>query len=140
MYACTLQTLTFVCWLRRFPRHLNACYQFGFQIMNGTTSDDECGCFTYVSPAGCSVIDYFIVSRSLLVSLSMSLVAQKIESKHMPVELGSLTEGVVFAGNHTKTLMSPWWRLCTLYSSHARWSYRWRLGSLLLWACVQCHV
>ena len=28
--------------------------------------------------------------------------------------------------------MSPWWSLCTLYSSHARWSYRRRLGSLLL--------
>ena len=28
----------------------------------------------------------------------------------------------------------------TLYSSHARWSYRRRLESLLLWACVQCHV
>ena len=34
--------------------------------------------------------------------------------------------------------MSPWWSLCTLYLLHARWSYRRRLGSLLLWACVQC--
>ena len=36
--------------------------------------------------------------------------------------------------------MSPWWSLCrpTLYSSHARWSYRRRLGSLLLWACSMC--
>ena len=33
-----------------------------------------------------------------------------------------------------------WWSLCTLYSSHAMWSYRRWLGSLLLWACVQCHV
>ena len=33
--------------------------------------------------------------------------------------------------------MSPWWSLCTLYLSHARWSYRRRLGSLLR-ACVQC--
>ena len=31
--------------------------------------------------------------------------------------------------------MSPWWSLCTLYLSHARWSHRKRLGSLLLWAC-----
>ena len=36
--------------------------------------------------------------------------------------------------------MSPWWSLCTLYLSHARWSYRRRLGSLLLWACIQCVV
>ena len=30
--------------------------------------------------------------------------------------------------------MSPWWSLCTLYLSHARWSYRRRLRSLLLCA------
>ena len=36
--------------------------------------------------------------------------------------------------------MSPWWSLCTLYSSHPGWSYRRQLESLLLWACVQCHV
>ena len=34
--------------------------------------------------------------------------------------------------------MSPWWSVCTLYLSHASWSYRRRLGSLLLWAFVQC--
>ena len=34
-------------------------------------------------------------------------------------------------------LTSPWWSVCTLYLSHARWSHRRRLGSLLLWACVQ---
>ena len=28
--------------------------------------------------------------------------------------------------------------ISTLYLSHVRWSYRRRLGSLLLWACVQC--
>ena len=28
----------------------------------------------------------------------------------------------------------------TLCSSHARWSYRRRLGSLSLWTCVQCHL
>ena len=38
------------------------------------------------------------------------------------------------------TQMSPWWSLCTLYSLHARWSYRRWPRSLLLWACVQCHV
>ena len=30
--------------------------------------------------------------------------------------------------------MSPWWSLCTLYLSHARWSYRRRFRSLLLHA------
>ena len=38
-------------------------------------------------------------------------------------------------------MSAPWWSLsCTLYSSHARWSYRRRLGSLLLWACSMCDV
>ena len=34
---------------------------------------------------------------------------------------------------HPFMRMSPWWSLCTLYSSHAMWSYRRWLGSLLLW-------
>ena len=51
-------------------------------------SEDECENFTYTSSAGCSVIVYFIVSRCLLLSLSMSLkVAQRTESKTTPVEL-----------------------------------------------------
>ena len=67
---------------------LNICEQFGFQIINGTTCGDECGYFTYVSSVGCGVMNYFIVSRCLLLSLTMPLkVAQKIESKHTPVEL-----------------------------------------------------
>ena len=49
---------------------LNICKQFGFQIINGTTCGDECGNFTHVSSVGCSVVDCFIVSRCLLLSLS----------------------------------------------------------------------
>ena len=36
--------------------------------------------------------------------------------------------------------MSPCWSLCTLYLSKARWSYRRRLGSLLLCACSMSDV
>ena len=65
---------------------LNMCAQFNLTIMNGTLGD-ECGKFTYISTSGCSVIDYFIASRQLL-HMPISLhVAEKIESKHMPVEL-----------------------------------------------------
>ena len=89
-----------------FGRYLlNICEQFGFQIINGTTCL-ECGNFTYVSSVGCSVIDYFIVSRCLLLSLTMSLkVAQKIESKHMPVELTveSQSDRDVLERKRTKT-------------------------------------
>ncbi len=90
-----------------FGRYLlNVCEQFGFQIINGTTCGDECGNFTYVSSVGCSVIDYFIVSRCLLPFLTMSLkVAQKIESKHMPVELTVETQSdrAVYERKRTKT-------------------------------------
>ena len=65
---------------------LNMCAQFNLTIMNGTLGD-ECGKFTYISTSGCSIIDYFIVSRQIL-HMPISLhVAEKIESKHMPVEL-----------------------------------------------------
>ena len=36
--------------------------------------------------------------------------------------------------------MSPWWCVCTLYLSYARWSYRRWLGSLLFCACSMCNV
>ena len=50
-------------------------------------------------------------------------------------------EGIIYAiREHRFLRVSPWWSLCTLYSSHARWSYRRRLGFLLLLACVQCHM
>ena len=66
---------------------LNVCEEFDFQILNGSKYDCDCGNFTYVSSSGCSVIDYYIISRNLL-PLSLSLkVAQRVESKHMPVEL-----------------------------------------------------
>ena len=61
-----------------------------------------------------------------------------LKVKHDILVLGVLSRAGVFCCNFC--LMSPWRSLCTLYSSHARWSYRRRLGSLLLWACVQCHV
>ena len=53
--------------LNDFGRYsLNICKQFRFQIINGTTCEDECGSFTHVSSVGCSVVDYFIVSRPCL--------------------------------------------------------------------------
>ena len=65
---------------------LNICAQFNLTTLNGTLGD-KCGKFTYISASGCSVIDYFIVSRQLL-HMQISLhVAEKIESKHMLVEL-----------------------------------------------------
>ena len=65
---------------------LSMCAQFNLTILNGTLGD-ECGKSTYISTSGCSVTYYVIVSRQLL-HMPISLhVAEKIESKHMPVEL-----------------------------------------------------
>ena len=55
--------------------------------MNGSVDGSNIGNYTYISPTGCSVVDYFVASKTLL-SLSLRLtVGQRIESKHMPVEL-----------------------------------------------------
>ena len=65
-------------------------------------------------------------------------------SKTRPAKRGCsrcLCSRVMHRGLHPSPVsdrMSPRWSLCSLYSSHARWSYRRRLGSLLVWACVQC--
>ena len=86
---------------------LKICEQFGFQIIKGTTCGDECGYFTYVSSVGCGVMNYFIVSRCLLLSLTMPLkVSQKIEYKHMPVELtvGFQSDRAVLERKRTKNI------------------------------------
>ena len=73
--------------INEFGRYLlNICAQFNLTTLNGTLGD-KCGKFTSISTSGCSVIDYFIVSRQPL-HMPISLhVAEKIESKHMLVEL-----------------------------------------------------
>jgi hypothetical protein len=73
--------------LNDFGRYLlNVCNAFGLKILNGTFNDKNSNNFTYVSPTGCSVVDYFIVSRALSCLFSMT-VGERIECKHMPIEL-----------------------------------------------------
>ena len=71
-----------------FGRYLlNVCTEFDLTILNGSVDGSNIGNYTYISPTGCSVVDYFVASKTLL-SLSLRLnVGQRIESKHMPVEL-----------------------------------------------------
>ena len=71
-----------------FGRYLlNVCTEFDLTILNGSVDGSNIGNYTYISPMGCSVVDYFVASKTLL-SLSLRLnVGQRIESKHMPVEL-----------------------------------------------------
>ena len=71
-----------------FGRYLlNVCTEFDLTILNGSVDGSNIGNYTYISPTGCSVVDYFVASKTLL-SMSLCLnVGQRIESKHMPVEL-----------------------------------------------------
>lgn len=70
-----------------FGRYLlNICEQFDWCILNGFVSGDEEGHFTYISASGCSVIDYFVLSRALLPLCVFLKVGDYVTSKHMPVE------------------------------------------------------
>ena len=66
---------------------LNVCDEFGLCILNGLFDENDSANFTYISPTGCSVVDYFIVSKMVLQFPLKMNVGQRIESKHMPVEL-----------------------------------------------------
>ena len=66
---------------------LDLCKVFDFVILNGLCRGDEEGNFTYITTSGSSVIDYFIISDSLM-HLNMQLkVAEEMLSQHLPVEL-----------------------------------------------------
>ena len=55
-------------------------------ILSGSVDGSNIRNYTYISPMGCSVVDYFVASKTLSLSLHLN-VGQSIESKHMPVEI-----------------------------------------------------
>ena len=61
------------------------CSSFDLCILNGACDGDTDGQYTYISTAGNSVIDYFIISRSLASLPKAMQVLERIDSKHMPV-------------------------------------------------------
>lgn len=65
---------------------LDMCAACDLTIVNGNCRGDKNGCFTYVCYAGCSTIDYFLCSRELLSGDMHLKVAERFESKHLPVE------------------------------------------------------
>jgi len=72
---------------------LNFCFMFDCLISNGCCAGDVDGDFTYVSPHGCSVIDYFILSEELLLTNLCSMkVCDRIDSWHLPVEFSLQSE------------------------------------------------
>jgi hypothetical protein len=64
---------------------LRLCSCFDLVILNGMCEGDKLGQYTYVSDTGCSVIDYFIISRGLSCLPIRMTVENRIDSKHMPI-------------------------------------------------------
>ena len=69
---------------------LEMCSDFEFIILNGMCSSDPKSSFTFVSPHGNSIIDYFTVSADPLRNNIVMSVQSRIESWYKPVTL-SLT-------------------------------------------------
>ena len=61
------------------------CSSFDLCILNGACDGDTDGQYTYISTAGNSVIDCFIISRSLASLPKAMQVLERTDSKHMPV-------------------------------------------------------
>lgn len=61
--------------------------EIGGYIMNGGSSEDKLGEFTYVGERGCSVIDYIIVNERCYNEIISFRVEERIDSDHMPLKL-----------------------------------------------------
>ena len=59
--------------------------QLDLFILNGACDGDETGHYTFISTTGCSVIDYFALSRSLAHLPQKMYVDERIDSQHMPI-------------------------------------------------------
>ena len=58
---------------------------FNLIVLNGLRHIDDTGCFTFISPTGNSVVDYFLVSETLMnYSINMTI-PSRTESFHMPI-------------------------------------------------------
>ena len=50
-----------------FGRYLlNVCTEFDLTILNGSVDGSNIGNYTYISPTGCSVVDYFVASKTVV--------------------------------------------------------------------------
>ena len=65
---------------------LEMCATCNICIFNGSCRGDENGDFTYVCSSGSSTLDYYVASRELVGDVVLE-VAERFESKHMPVQL-----------------------------------------------------
>ena len=72
---------------------LNMCFMLDCIIVNGFCDSDVDGEFTYVSPHGSSVIDYFIISEDLCSGHSELRVRNRVDSWYLPVEIKLIKVG-----------------------------------------------
>ena len=71
-----------------FGRYLlNICEEFRLVLLNGLKLFNWQDNFTYISENGCSVIDYFVVSSSILHKCTNFKITPLTESKHAAVEM-----------------------------------------------------
>ena len=68
-------------------RLLELCTLFDLQLISVCGPWDNHVKFTFISVQGCSVVDYFLMSSSLLDFVYTFSVEDRTESDHMPVEL-----------------------------------------------------
>ena len=66
---------------------LSTCLGFDLIILNGCIEGDTVGGFTYISPMGNSVIDYFLVSRELVKNCKSLLVRENVLTSHLCLEM-----------------------------------------------------
>ena len=66
---------------------LSLCAAFDLCILNGCINKTDSNSFTFISPNGSSVIDYFIATRDLLPLCQSLLVRESVVSPHLCLEL-----------------------------------------------------
>lgn len=73
-------------YVNKFGRELiSMCCSFCVHILNGRVKPDRNGEYTFVSPLGKSVIDYFMVSSQLFEFCTEFLISDNDESSHFPI-------------------------------------------------------
>ena len=83
---------------------IEMCASYDFVILNGMCKGDPTGAFTFIAPQGNSVVDYFIVSDTILNDNINISVENRIESWHMPIVLSLILPCTHFM--HSSTTVS----------------------------------
>lgn len=80
---------------------LDFCKVFSCYIVNGRFGSGGDG-YTFINQNGCSIIDYFIVSRNIYDLITMFEIQANTESSHLPISLGVKTVPCVSKKNNSK--------------------------------------